>query len=381
MPRPPPSCATSEEGTAAPPPPQLSGDQKLLQEFDSLLETQLAILGCSVESFPPAGLSGHRHVNSVKQLAGDRDAREPAEGDFSVPVGSKLMEELSEDVIAELLGQYLSPSDICKAAQTCRMLRSICVFGDKSTKIWQAVCERCWPRASMAQRNSSKASRNWRMVCLERSYLDVRWQQGLTQSRVSIIKADQGPVFNIVMQGTTVASAEDSSVRVWDLAHKKCTKNFNCHPSGHRMVLGLWMDEECSTCLSGGADGDVKVWDMNKNVSRRVLAGHQGPVVSLKADKDKIVSTSFDGTARVWTWEGRERMVLEGHSGHVCGLWLQPASEGGNSVWTGADDGLVKKWDINTGACQFEFAHQSLPGGSEWKTPFRFNLSNVAHCW
>jgi len=40
-------------------------------------------------------------------------------------------------------------------------------------------------------------------------------------------------------------------------------------------------------------------------------------------------------------------MVLEGHRGHVCGLWLQPSQQGSN-VWTGADDGLIRRWDIHT---------------------------------
>ena len=35
---------------------------------------------------------------------------------------------------------------------------------------------------------------------------------------------------------------------------------------------------------------------------------------------------------------------------------------GGASLWTGADDGLVKKWDLNTGACVAEFAQQSVSG-------------------
>ncbi len=359
---PPPPEAPSDGDSAPAAPAPLSSDQKLRQELEALLETQLAALGCSAESLAETDAGSRGHASPGQQ--GGKEAR--GEHEYAVPAGSKLMEELSEDLLTEVLGQYLSPADICKVAQTCRMLRSMSVFSDKSTKIWQAVCERRWPQTASSL-TLSKASKNWRMCCLERSYLDVRWQQGLQNSRVSLVKADQGPVFNLVMHGTTVASAEDSSVRVFDLAHKKCSKTFDCNPSGHRMVLGLWMDEDCSTCLSGGADGDVKVWDMNKQNCKRVLAGHQGPVVSLKADQDKIVSTSFDGTARVWTWAGREELVLEGHSGHVCGLWLQPLAEGGNAVWTGADDGLVKRWDVPTGVCRSEFVQESLVGGSSEK--------------
>lgn len=36
----------------------------------------------------------------------------------------------------------------------------------------------------------------------------------------------------------------------------------------------------------------------------RSLAGHAGPIVSIEADRDRILSTSFDGTLRVWQWDG-----------------------------------------------------------------------------
>jgi WD40 repeat protein len=98
---------------------------------------------------------------------------------------------------------------------------------------------------------------------------------------------------------------------------------------------------------------------MKDGICKRVLAGHGGAVVSVKADKDKICSTSFDGMARVWSWAGRNELALEGHRGHVCGLWLQPLEEG-TCVWTGADDGLVKKWDINTGTCVCEFSQEAI---------------------
>ncbi len=49
------------------------------------------------------------------------------------------------------------------------------------------------------------------------------------------------------------------SVRVIDIARKATRRTMQCSPHGHRMVLGVWLDDAAQTCISGAADGDVKV--------------------------------------------------------------------------------------------------------------------------
>lgn len=52
--------------------------------------------------------------------------------------------------------------------------------------------------------------------------------QGLTSSKISVLKADHAPVFNVCMRGDIVASAEDSRVRIWDLRSRRCVMFFFC---------------------------------------------------------------------------------------------------------------------------------------------------------
>jgi WD40 repeat protein len=172
-------------------------------------------------------------------------------------------------------------------------------------------------------------------------------------------------VFNVHKRGDVVASAEDCCVRIWDLARRTCERTLSCNVSGgHRMVLGVWLSEDQQTVLSGGADGDIKVWDIQKGTCGRVLTGHAGPVVTLKANETQIVSTSFDGSCRVWSWRGRCEQTLLGHRGHVCGLSFQPNDPA--NVWTGADDGLVKCWDMETARCLATLAPEREQHGSVW---------------
>ena len=88
-------------------------------------------------------------------------------------------------------------------------------------------------------------------------------------------------------------------------------------------ILGLWLDPEPTQqrALSGGFDADLRQWDLSEG-SRgrcvRTMVGHAGPIVSVEASADAIVTSSFDGTVRVWgAGGGGEPLVLRGHEGSV----------------------------------------------------------------
>ena len=95
----------------------------------------------------------------------------------------------------------------------------------------------------------------------------------------------------------------------------------------------------------------------------RTMVGHSGPVVSIEATEERIVSTSFDGTVRVWSWAGQQAAAasssrpplispssgqqvacLLAHDGHSSGLAL---AEG--HAYSGGDDGLLKRWGPHHG--------------------------------
>ena len=74
-------------------------------------------------------------------------------------------------------------------------------------------------------------------------------------------------------------------------------------------ILGLWLDPVPGQqrAVSGGFDADLRQWDFSEGTKGRcvrTMVGHSGPIVSVEATDDAIVSTSFDGTVRMWSWEG-----------------------------------------------------------------------------
>jgi len=277
--------------------------------------------------------------------------------------GSALLHTLSDDALVEIMGLGLGPVDVCRMARCCRQLRGVCVLlRDTSSKLWRAVCERTWPDVSALH---AAPHRDWRALCEERHTVDARWRTSFSSSHVVVFKAEESPVFNVHRQGDLLASAEDNCIKLWDIPRKRQTKVLEASNVNSKMCLGVWLHPSQQTVLSGGAEGDIKVWDVRRGTCSRVLAGHAGPIVSLHADEEAIYSTSFDGSCRVWSWQGRNVQTLLGHVGHVCGLSAQPDDR--DALWTGADDGLVKRWDVERGACVLNL---EAPGqeqhGSVW---------------
>lgn len=55
-----------------------------------------------------------------------------------------------------------------------------------------------------------------------------------------------------------------------------------------------------NTLVTGGSDGSVRVWSLEKNVCVHRLAAHDNSVTSLQFDETRIVSGGSDGRVKVW---------------------------------------------------------------------------------
>mmetsp|Transcript_17178 Transcript_17178/g.48154 ORF Transcript_17178/g.48154 Transcript_17178/m.48154 type:complete len:130 (+) Transcript_17178:1607-1996(+) len=98
------------------------------------------------------------------------------------------------------------------------------------------------------------------------------------------------------------------------------------------------------------------IWDISGDGPHgtcvRSMAGHAGPIVAIEADRDRILSTSFDGTLRVWRWDGQEALSIDAHNGQSSGLAIVDEGYGiAAGVVTGGHDGLVKRWNVETSTC------------------------------
>lgn len=109
---------------------------------------------------------------------------------------------------------------------------------------------------------------------------------------------------------------------------------------------------------SGSADKTIRIWDTTTGDCLCTLRGHTDAVCSLSAaDGNRLVSASWDKTARVWLLDasGEESDVsakcvatLTGHQAAVWDALLLPST---GVVVTCSADRTLKLWNVGSGSC------------------------------
>lgn len=158
----------------------------------------------------------------------------------------------------------------------------------------------------------------------------------------------------------TAAADGDSSTRVWDLS-----SGYEVGRLRHdALVKALQVEDEL--CITGGADANVKIWDLRKvedwETRLEMKANGEEPYTPPRSanqpersgeqdtDVDALTASS-DNLRQGGTVTPREDadpklMTLEGHSKEVTALYFDDTC-----LVTGASDKTLRQWDLNTGQC------------------------------
>ena len=157
-----------------------------------------------------------------------------------------------------------------------------------------------------------------------------------------------------------LASASyDGTARIWELNNMKCWRVLSWHTDAVQNVVFSQDGRFIATCSS---DATIMVWEANsKRPPLRRLRGHQNMVFGLRfvtlpdQKRESLVSTSLDGTVRLWDVEsGVPLRVLQGPKTGINGLALfngngsnELPSEG-LVVFSVSNGGKVWHWNIES---------------------------------
>ena len=158
-----------------------------------------------------------------------------------------------------------------------------------------------------------------------------------------------------------VTASDDSTVRVWDTKPGGELRKLEGHVG---VIASSQLSSDGQRIVTAGYDGTARVWDAESGEELRKLEGRsdQVPVrateldegqvdivlsASFSPDGRRIVTASYDNTARIWDAEsGKELHKLKGHSGVVLEASF---SSDGQRIITASDDGTARIWDAESG--------------------------------
>jgi glucose repression regulatory protein TUP1 len=142
--------------------------------------------------------------------------------------------------------------------------------------------------------------------------------------------------------------AEDKTVKVWDIAHKRILHTF----SGHELdIYSLDFSHDGRFIVSGSGDKKAKIWDIEKGKCAYTLGNEEvGPKdgvtsVAISPDGRLVAAGSLDRIVRLW--DAQTGYFLERYEGHLDSVYSVAFSPDGKSLASGSLDKTLKLWDLS----------------------------------
>lgn len=114
-------------------------------------------------------------------------------------------------------------------------------------------------------------------------------------------------------------------------------------------ISNVFWHSDGKRILSSSWDRTARIWDADSGNTLVVMEGHEGElwVADWSPDETRVATASSDGTARVWdTDSGTQVAVMEGHDGAIFSLDWHPS---GRQIVTASADHTIRVWEVATG--------------------------------
>jgi WD40 repeat protein len=174
-------------------------------------------------------------------------------------------------------------------------------------------------------------------------------------------------VVHLPSGGHVITGSLDSSLRLWDLESGAQIGEEWRDENNRVWSMALSPNGKTIATGSGGSDYSVMLWDVGTKKVTSKWTGHTSVVCALcwSADGERVVSGSWNGTARVWD-VNTGKTILRIKTGHK---WARAVmySPGSSKLATGGnEDNAVKIWDAETGELLNTLEHDNWVYSLAW---------------
>ncbi|MCA9178694.1 MAG: protein kinase [Planctomycetales bacterium] len=183
----------------------------------------------------------------------------------------------------------------------------------------------------------------------------ARGDEARPQTAHRTLQAHQSAVRDVRFdaQGRLVSCGHDNAVILWDVESGRRLTTLRGHDS---WVRSCDVTADGRTAVSGGLDGEIKLWDIDgyreqQVVRGRTLSGHSDAVlgVDFAPDGERVVTASRDRTARQWSLVNGQ-LLNTYQQGHAYLTSQGVLLDNGRLLATAAVDNTTRIWDVATGA-------------------------------
>eukprot|EP00193_Tetraselmis_chui_P020832 CAMPEP_0177792786 /NCGR_PEP_ID=MMETSP0491_2-20121128/24713_1 /TAXON_ID=63592 /ORGANISM="Tetraselmis chuii, Strain PLY429" /LENGTH=1607 /DNA_ID=CAMNT_0019315229 /DNA_START=622 /DNA_END=5445 /DNA_ORIENTATION=+ len=204
----------------------------------------------------------------------------------------------------------------------------------------------------LASASNDKTVRVWNLE-------DMSLMHTLTHTREVYSVAFQSQMGSHQDSVLIVSASHDQKVRVWNVHTGICVQLLHLH---HSPVMSAAFQKNGELLVSGCQGSEVILADTRTGLRMRTMKGHTHFVTAVRflPMLDRVVSTSLDGTVRIWEVKSIDSAVIElglpndggpatAHDKTVYTVAFSPDSK---LVATGSRDATIKLWDTTTTECK-----------------------------
>ncbi|CAH1765409.1 5897_t:CDS:2 [Entrophospora sp. SA101] len=243
-----------------------------------------------------------------------------------------LPEELSLHILS-----YLDATSLCHAAQVSKPWKLLA----DDDQVWHKLCEQ------HIDKKCYKCE-----IYSERLAVERNWRKGMYNARV--LKGHRDGVTCLQFndeKNILISGSYDATVRIWDIEKGETVRILTGHLN---CVKTLQFDDV--KLITGSLDHTIKLWNYKTGQCIRTFCGHADGVNSIHFNERILASGSADWTVRVWDFTSCEQYALRGHTDRVNCVIIYKQSQ----VLSSSDDCTIRVWDLPTKSCVRVFTGHRL---------------------